>query len=97
MSAAGGMETVAATGGAVAAAIAGVTVGTMTTIATVATAAAAVVVGSGVLTGQNITLVQQFGCAGSDIVNESLGRMRIGFKNTDLPSRTDLKDLFIFA
>jgi hypothetical protein len=93
-----GMATVAATGGAVAAAATGVTVGTMTTVATVTTAAAAVVVGSGMLTGQTITLVQQFGCAGSDnIVEESIGRMKIGYRNQDLPSRTDLEDLFVLA
>jgi hypothetical protein len=94
-SAASSMATVAAAGGAVAKGATAVTVGTMTTIATVATSA--VVVGSGMLPGQNITLVQQFGCAGSDVVEESLGRMKIGFRNQDLPPRTDLEDLLVFA
>eukprot|EP00980_Cylindrotheca_fusiformis_P002336 scaffold543_cov119-Cylindrotheca_fusiformis.AAC.3 len=88
-SASGGMAAVVSAGGAVAAVgVSGLTVGTMTTVVTVA--ASAVVVGSGVLTFQ-----EQVGCAGSDIVQESIGKMRINFRNTDLPPKTVLEDLFV--
>eukprot|EP00980_Cylindrotheca_fusiformis_P028844 scaffold22655_cov173-Cylindrotheca_fusiformis.AAC.3 len=88
-SASGGMAAVVSAGGAVAAVgVSGLTVGTITTVVTVAASAA--VVGSGVL-----TLQEQVGCVGSDIVQESLGKMRINFRNTDLPPKNVLEDLFV--
>eukprot|EP00980_Cylindrotheca_fusiformis_P029605 scaffold23595_cov196-Cylindrotheca_fusiformis.AAC.1 len=89
-SASGGMATVLAAGRVVAPAtgVSGLTVGTMATVVTVAVSAA--VVGSGV-----VTLQEQVRCAGSDIVQESLGRMRINFRNPDLPPKNDLEDLFV--
>eukprot|EP00980_Cylindrotheca_fusiformis_P010063 scaffold2224_cov167-Cylindrotheca_fusiformis.AAC.3 len=89
-SASDGMAAVVSADGAVAAAgVSGLTIGTMATVVIVAVSAT--VVSSGIP-----ALQEQVGCTGSEI-QESLGRMRIKFRNLDLPPKNALEDLFVSA